>query len=403
MSIVKKRWLIIFILAFLCAVVSYFVWRVKRHKHREFTYDIKLHKPSVRGYMLMAVFEKKFDDASQLIIMDMQGKIYFRRKLDATVYDFRQWNLNGKIYYTYFIEDKKAYHIPNLQLHTGHLVMLDSGMREIKQVHLLAHDDITTEKHQDLDLHEFIMLSEHHYFIEAAYEKNVHNIPDSLKPSKDIKVATTIVQEIRNDSVVWQWDASKFSELYADSKRRDYNDASTTKDYMHPNAMYLDPRDSNLLLSFRDMDMVIKVSRQTGAILWKLGGPKSDFKMTDEQLFYGPHHITVTDDKESLLMLDNGDSVMRRSTRINEYKLDEINKTLTGFKTYTIPKTFATFMGSVQKKDNHYFVSSGVCQYVFDMDCTTTQKDFFMLTSLLSYRVYKVDSIYGLEKGLINN
>ena len=49
-------------------------------------------------------------------------------------------------------------------------------------------------------------------------------------------------------------------------------------DYFHVNSVDLD-RDGNVLISARNTSGVYKLSRATGAILWRLGGKRSDFDM----------------------------------------------------------------------------------------------------------------------------
>ncbi len=400
----KKVIITITVLLLIMVPVALYVVKKLRHKHTEFVVDIRQKSPNEKGYMLLTPYQKQFKDAGQLVIMDMDGKIYFQRKLGAIVYDFRQWVIDGKVYYTYMVDDNNAYHIAKISLTCGHVVILDSAMNEIKQVHLLPHDDIVIDKHQDLDMHDFIMFSENHYITMAVYEKNVHNIPDSLKPAPNIKVATSIIQEIRNDSVIWQWDASKYPELYPGTViHGNFFDTSITQDYMHPNSMTLDPKDSNIILSFRCKDLVIKINRHDGKVMWRLGGPISEFPLTEEQKFKGQHHVTFEDSNRTLLMFDNGDSISRHVSRINEFRLDEVNKKVIAFKSYTIPDTFGMYMGSADKHDDHYFISLGTGQYIMDVDLRTGKKDFCMRNNLLSYRVYKVDSIYGLEKGSVKH
>ena len=54
--------------------------------------------------------------------------------------------------------------------------------------------------------------------------------------------------------------------------------ASGLYDYFHINSVKLDT-DGNLLVSSRHTWTVYKVNRTTGAIIWRLGGKKSDFAL----------------------------------------------------------------------------------------------------------------------------
>ena len=50
-------------------------------------------------------------------------------------------------------------------------------------------------------------------------------------------------------------------------------------DYFHVNSISIDPTDQNLIISSRNTWAVYKVDRNSGKVLWKLGGKDSNFKM----------------------------------------------------------------------------------------------------------------------------
>jgi hypothetical protein len=271
-------------------------------------------------------------------------------------------------------------------------------MNEIKQVHLLPYDKIVIDNRQDLDLHDFIMFDEDHFLTMAAYEKNVKNIPDSLKPSPYIKVAAPVFQEIQGGKVIWQWDATDYPELYAASKiKNKYADTTVTQDYLHINAFSIDPKDSNIVVSFRNTDQIIKISKKTGEILWRLGGNKSDFAMTEEQKFLRQHDAKFVD-KYTMMLLDNGDSGLRQYSRVLEYKLDEKNHKILGFNQFKIDEPFAAYMGYVEKRGDSYFIAGGSGNYVTEVNYKTGKKSFELIGNLSSYRAYRVDNVPGLDK-----
>ena len=221
--------------------------------------------------------------------------------------------------------------VKNIRMLVGYGVLLDSALNEIKKIRLIPHNDIVLNHRQGLDLHDIILLSEHHYFTMAYYEKQVSNIPDSVKHAAGVKILAPMIQEVINDKVVWQWDGSNYPEFYATGADvNNFTDTLHTQDYLHMNAMFLDPRDSNLILSMRKPMQVVKISRTTGEVLWRLGGKNSDFKLTDEQDFIGQHNVSLLPDG-TLLLLDNGDLTQRKSSRIVELKLDEKNRKIVSF------------------------------------------------------------------------
>ncbi len=363
--------------------------------------DIKVltHDPKLKGYVLSAPYTLLKWNKGQLLITDLDGNTIVQRNTPGAVYDFRQWKIGGTVYYTYMVNDTNAYHIKRIALTAGYAVLLDAALNEIKQMHLLPHNNVVPNNKQDLDMHDLILLSPNHYIACASYEKQVNNIPASLKPDKNLKVAANIIQEVDNGKVIWQWDATQYPEFYTTSSEKNIFQSSVmTQDYLHINSMIIDPRDSNLICSFRSTDQVIKINRHTGNIMWRLGGKNSDYPLTDSQVFQRQHHATLVNNNQTLLLLDNGDSTKRKTSRILEFGLDEKNKKITSFKSFTIPAPYNQYMGSVTEQKGHYFIGGGTGKYALEIDPTTGAKGYESRSEKLSYRHYLVDSIYGLEK-----
>ncbi len=365
--------------------------------------DVKVlsHDPKLKGYVLSAPYTLLKWNKGQLLITDLDGNAIAERNAPGAVYDFRQWKIKGKVYYTYMINDTNAFHIRRIALTAGYAVLLDAALNEIKQMHLLPHNDIVLDNRQELDMHDFILLSENHYIACASYEKKVNNIPGNLKPDKNLKVAANIIQEVENGKVIWQWDATQYPEFYTTSSEKNiYISAVMTQDYLHINSMIIDPRDSNLICSFRSTDQVVKINRHTGNIMWRLGGKNSDFPLKDSMVFQRQHHATLSDNNKTLLLLDNGDSTKRKISRVLEFGLDEKHKKIISFKAFTIPAPYNQYMGSVSKQNGHYFIGGGTGKYALEVDPKTGTKGYESRNEKLSYRQYLVESIYGLEKGV---
>ncbi len=376
------------------AFVSYKVWnyynyreilrktaakRVRNFEPKAFEYKIAQVDTSQKGYLLLAPYVRYNLKYGRLLIMDTRGNIIFERESNGAINYFKQWKINGGTFYSYGIDDSSAYHIT---LSAGHIVILDSALNEIKQVHLLPYKDITTSRGEDLGLHDFIMFSPEHYITMTTYARHVNNIPVFLTPSPNCKVATTIIQEVKNDSVTWQWDGSKFPEFYVNSEvSNNFYDTVVPQDYMHINSMFIDPRDSNLIISLRQLNQVVKISRRTGEIVWRLGGRNSDFQLTADQVFLRQHNAVLTDDK-TLLIFDNGEKAQRPYSRILEFGLDEGNKKVTTFKSYRILEPLTESLGSVQK--------------ILLVNSITGERKMRFVANQSMYRAYLVNDITGI-------
>lgn len=324
-----------------------------------------------------------------LYVLDQNGNIIKSKETDGVAMNFRKWLINGQPRYTYLVEDKAGYHIPGYGAYVpGYYVISDTLFNEIDRVYLLPHGNISTAQQTLLDAHDFILLADDHYITMCYYEKYVSNIPQHLNPASSVRVVSPVIQEVKGNMVIWQWDGTDYPELFENSvEGNDYQNVNDIQDYAHMNSLSIDPDDNNIICSFRNMDQVLKISRSNGSIIWKLGGNNSDFPLTSDQQFLRQHHATCVDGK--LLLFDNGHIDQRSNTRILEFELNESNKTVQAFKAFTVPGDFAQYMGSVQKKGEVYFIGGGSAGYVLEVNASTGSVIFEMKQTSNSYRAFK--------------
>jgi hypothetical protein len=274
---------------------------------------------------------------------------------------------------------------------------MDSALNTINEIQLMPHGEITRKNKEGLDLHDFVLLSDSSYIAFATYQKTADNIPPSLYPAKNNKIATTIIQEVKNGKVIWQWDASKYPEFYMNSTQNHrFYDTNYVQDYIHCNSMVIDQKDNNLLLSLRQLNQVIKINRTTGEIMWRLGGKNSDFPLNAEQVFLRQHSAVFSPDGHSIILFDNGDKPIRPFSRVLEFKLDEKRKLIDSFKSYIIPEPFTESLGSVQKIDSDYLICGGTANYILLINSITGVKKLELKANQSSYRAYWVKHINGI-------
>ena len=368
-----------------------------------FQYSFKKVDSNLKGYILLSPYEIYFWRFGQIIIIDNLGNIHFQRQIYGPVFCFKQWKINGETLYSYIVNDPEVYHVPLINLSAGHIVLLDSALNEIKQIKLQPFNDINTNRNEGLDLHDFILLSKNHYITITAFEKIVTNIPDSLHPTKGVKVVAPIIQEIINDKVIWQWDGSMYPEFYTVSTEQNhFAYASVTHNYMHINSIFLDPRDSNLICSFRNTNQILKINRKSGAIVWRLGGKNSDFPLTNEQFFLKQHDVKLIDSNTTYLLFDNGDSATRQKSRILEFKLDEPNKKIIAFNAFDIPEKYSQYMGSVDKIGDNYFICGGSSFYLIEIKSKTGEKLMEMTNNQAIYRAAIINNIDGIKNSTLH-
>lgn len=332
------------------------------------------------------------ESTGQLLVMDKNGTTLQEIGTPGIAINFKQWNINGTVRYTYLVEDHTGYHIPGFAGSIpGYVVIADENLNEIKRVYLSSFGNIDASTQNLLDSHDFILLSDDHYIAMTYYKKTVTNIPDSLNPVPGgVTVAAPVIQEVENDQVIWQWDGTDHPELYAESvEGNNFSSSTAVNDYLHLNSTTIDPNDNNLVCSFRNANLIIKINRSTGDIMWKLGGHHSDFPIGENEVFLRQHHATFADNGSTLLIFDNGEATERPYSRILEFKLNESTMQVENFKAYNIPESFTGFMGSVQKNGDTYFIGGGTANYVLEVNYVTGNKTFEMHLAKGSYRAFK--------------
>jgi hypothetical protein len=135
-------------------------------------------------------------------------------------------------------------------------------------------------------------------------------------------------------------------------------------DYFHINSVDVDD-DDNLLISSRKTSAVFKIDRQTGEVIWRLGGKKSDFEMGENAQFVYQHDARRQPDG-AVTLFDNRDEINAEPSRGIVLELDETATTATLVREYLHPEgVFGIFQGNMQVLDNgNVFIGWGSAPYI---------------------------------------
>ena len=276
---------------------------------------------------------------------------YYKYNAYGAVADFKKVQTDNGIRYLYFTTIDTRYNskaVTNL----GCYVVMDENFHEINRLMMMQSEKIPKDGYP-VDQHDCLYINDGEYYLVTYADQNVTNIPGNI-PHKEngSLVAGTIIQGFKDNQLNFEWSSTDYPEFYAMSA--DYNDYTNTSgvynaDYMHFNSIQKDPKDGNLLLSFRDLDTIIKINSKTGEIIWRLGGINDDFHLDETQKTSRQHYAAYTT-LGSITAFDNGNK--NHQSRIVEYWLDEDQKICRDFKSYQIDGYFSAFTGSVQRLDS---------------------------------------------------
>jgi hypothetical protein len=164
-------------------------------------------------------------------------------------------------------------------------------------------------------------------------------------------VVETVIQEFTPaGDLIFQWRAwDNF-----DIRDNEWSDPlSHTIRFPHMNAIDIDD-DGHILLSSRHLSEVTKINRDTGEILWRLGGTHNEFTFVNDPLkgFRCQHAIRALG-QGHYTMFDNGNLRTPLVSRGVEYQVDPQNKTATLVWQYRqTPDIYAYQFGTVQRLPN---------------------------------------------------
>ena len=210
------------------------------------------------GYVFVAPEEGEVGQGGSLIIDDRGQVVWFRPLLNTSgrAMNFEVQTYRGKPVLTWGETP-------------GKYVIFDDSYREIAR--------FTAANGYNGDHHEFLISPQ-----DTALITIFNAVPRDLSSvggSKDSVAMQGIVQEldIETGEVLFEWhsiDHVGLDETYVTPAEDHYPGI----DYFHINSIDVD-HDDNLLISARETSAVYKIDRNTGEIIWRLGGKKSDFEM----------------------------------------------------------------------------------------------------------------------------
>lgn len=213
----------------------------------------------------------------------------------------------------------------------------------------------------------------------------------------DAQVVGTVVQHLGpTGALLFEWSPfDHFEVTDLDEASR----AGVSVNWTHGNAIDLD-RDGNLLVSFRSLSEITKIDTRTGAVIWRMGGRRSQFSFDGPALpFRSQHGVRVAAAGE-LVLLDNlGEA---ESSRAERYTVDDAGHTLrlSGIYSPTGP-TRATLGGTTQLlPDGHTLVAFGDGAAVIEYDATGAVAWRIEGDPGYVFRAQRILSLYHPEVGL---
>lgn len=221
-----------------------------------------------------------------VMILDNTGRLVWFRPTNGTAMNVRAATYKGEPVLTWW--EGKSEH----GLSDGHHVIVDSSYTKIAS--FPAGNGFSA------DMHEFIVTPQGTALI-TAWELRTMNLSRLGGPRRHPVIGGMVQElEIPSARVLFEWRSLDHVALSESHQR-----VGLRYDYFHINSVDI-AHDDNLIVSARNTWAVYKLNRRTGAVMWRLGGKRSDFEMGRGTVFAWQHDARTHDDGRTISVFDNG-------------------------------------------------------------------------------------------------
>ncbi|MDQ1266330.1 MAG: type sorting protein [Bacteroidota bacterium] len=245
-------------------------------------------------------------------------------------------------------------------LENGNFACFSSGTKEwlIFDESLNIIDRVSAPAPYSTDFHTLHISPQGNYLLVGDIDIRVNMQEKVTNGFPNAYIFNMVIMELDyNKNVVFEWDCSEHIDIL--DATEDINLTDRVIDPYHINHACYD-NDGNLLANFRNLDETIKINRNTGEIIWIMGGSKSrrnqfTFINDTRDGFYGfsHQHDPKRLDNGNILFFDNGNLKPVHYSRAVEYRIDESAKTATKVWEFrNTPDISAAFMGNAQRLPN---------------------------------------------------
>ena len=298
------------------------------------------------GYIFLEVTDAAPGGGYYLMMLNNDGTPFWYKQIPEHNYDFKVLP-NGLLHYAEFY-------------HTHSWTGGGDVNHRILDNNYNAKESIVAGNGYNADAHDFQMLPNGHVLLQSYYRTQMDISKYVVGAYPNALVAGAVIQELdaeRNVIFQWRsWDHFTVQSYYGALLNQ--NPAMGKRpviDAFHFNTVVMDT-DGNLLVSNFGMD-VWKINRQTGNVMWRLGGPGNQFSFVGETPQQAlPHfsgHSVSRLENGNIMIYCNADQAATRSSAVYEYQLNEVTKVATRVWSYT-PATpcYAWHYGSAQRLSN---------------------------------------------------
>jgi len=285
------------------------------------------------GYIFMTDSYKATNFGYYVMMVTNDGTPVWYKQLTNAAFDFKELP-NGYLHY--------AQQYQALSWGGGGYVtheILDENFNDV--------ESIRAGNGYNAECHDFQMLPNGHVLVTSYYMTRVDMSKIVTNGNPAALVSGAIIQELdaqRNVVFQWRsWDHYPFTSQWVNST------AAVISSMFHVNCVFEDT-DGNIVIS--TPQWVKKISRQTGQVMWHLGGAENQFTFVGVSPLEGTNSFAG----HAINRLPNGDVLIYKNgtpSKAYEYALDETNKIATYVWSFTPhPSVSGPSQGDAQRLPN---------------------------------------------------
>jgi len=199
-----------------------------------------------------------------------------------------------------------------------------------------------------------MIITDNNTYILQSYNDEVFDLTSIGGSEFQVISSILRIQEFDlNHNLIFDWNASDYLNIYDYENNLFIGNIPGQIEWMHGNSIEVD-YDNNLIISNRKSSEIIKIDRETGNVIWIMGGPTNEFTILNDDLNgVSWQHDVSRLENGNILIFDNGNYHTPHTSRAVEYEIDETNKIATLVWEYQNPYNYKSkAMGSAQRLPN---------------------------------------------------
>ncbi len=243
-----------------------------------------------------------FDASQYAFIIDKYGTPVYQKYFEHGIKNFKPLTDSS---YTCYLNREKAF------------LVLDERFQTV--------DTLTLSGNFDVDFHSIGQIENGNILMLGSELESIDLSETIWMGSPNTTIRGAVIQEIDQlGAVLYEWKSLDHLGI-ADSVTCLVDMASQSLDYIHVNSIQSDT-DSTWIVSARNLNQVLRIHKESGQMIWRMGGIGNQFEFPDDAEAFSAQHSVFLHNNGYISMYDNGNCKSIPSSRGLVYDLDQEGK-----------------------------------------------------------------------------